>query len=295
MLTKQSLRHTASDGEVLDMIALRAYGRIDGTVLPTLLAANPGISRHLSLPAGTEVVLPFIDLDGVRDRDIPLWEVPDAPVAREIPLVTREEVSLSDAFAAYLASKNSGIVESVSLVPHRLPAQGTLVSNGDIHRYVPKAGWTGVDRMQFRAEDGEGNVNVDTIEIEVTGSGARLIYYLAGLTELVSPVRKILFATPARVRVGQVTVFYKQSLSGIVSTHGYIGLPFIEGKVYAMSGATERPLTGTFQLNNTGNSQILPIAAASLLGVGDSVVAEITRVEGQFLGCWVEIVTLPVV
>lgn len=295
MLTKQTLRYTAVEGDVLDAIVLSQYGRIDGGVIPAVLSANPGLSEFPRIPAGTPVALPSLDLGPAREYDTPLWELPETSEEVEETVIASEQLTLSDAFAAYLANKATGNTDVVSLVPHRLPAQGALLSNGDVHRYVPRAGWTGVDRMQFRAEDNNGNTNVDTIEIEVTGSGSRFIYYLAGVNELVSAVRKVLFVTPLRVRIGQLSVFYKQSLSGIVSTHGYIGLPYIEGKVYALSGSTERLLSGTFQLNTTGSSQTLPVSSSALLGIGDSVVAEITKVEGQFLGCWVEVVTVPVV
>lgn len=50
------------DGERLDLICWRYYGRLCGRVVEQVLAANPGLSRlgpH-ALPAGTVIGLPAL-------------------------------------------------------------------------------------------------------------------------------------------------------------------------------------------------------------------------------------------
>jgi phage tail protein X len=53
------IEYRVKDGDVLDWICWRHYGRQD--LVPTILAANPGIEHHGGrLPAGLLVLLPAI-------------------------------------------------------------------------------------------------------------------------------------------------------------------------------------------------------------------------------------------
>lgn len=51
------IEYTAKDGDMLDWICWRHYGRAG--LVPEVLAANPGLERlSARIPAGTVVVLP---------------------------------------------------------------------------------------------------------------------------------------------------------------------------------------------------------------------------------------------
>lgn len=69
-----ALQYRTSEGDVVDQVAWRHYGRTDGRVVEKVLAANPGLAdQGPVLPAGVTIVLPDLpepeQVDGVR-----LWD-----------------------------------------------------------------------------------------------------------------------------------------------------------------------------------------------------------------------------
>ncbi|EOC0418878.1 tail protein X [Cronobacter malonaticus] len=63
----------ARQGDTLDMICARCYGRTKG-VFEAVLAANPGLANHgVELPHGTAVELPEVQSSPVAET-INLWE-----------------------------------------------------------------------------------------------------------------------------------------------------------------------------------------------------------------------------
>lgn len=63
----------ASQGDTLDLICQRHYGRTQGTT-EAVLQANPGLAAQGALlPMGTEVKLPRLNLQPVR-RSVVLWD-----------------------------------------------------------------------------------------------------------------------------------------------------------------------------------------------------------------------------
>lgn len=67
--------YNTRDGDVLDAIAWRQYGRVDQSVLDAILSANPGLSEHGAvLPAGVAVVLPDIPRPSQVRKVVTLWD-----------------------------------------------------------------------------------------------------------------------------------------------------------------------------------------------------------------------------
>lgn len=65
---------TTTDGDMVDELALRAYGRRDGTSTAQLLAANPGLcNQPVRLPAGLVVTIPPAP-ETMTDRRVRLWD-----------------------------------------------------------------------------------------------------------------------------------------------------------------------------------------------------------------------------
>ena len=62
------------DGEAVDALVLRAYGRQDGRLVERVLDANPGLAgRGVLLPAGVEVICPPLPVASARDL-VRLWD-----------------------------------------------------------------------------------------------------------------------------------------------------------------------------------------------------------------------------
>lgn len=65
---------TTTDGDMVDAIALRAYGRRDGTTTAQVLATNPGLCAYpVRLPAGVRIVIPDAP-ETMTDRRVKLWD-----------------------------------------------------------------------------------------------------------------------------------------------------------------------------------------------------------------------------
>lgn len=62
---------TANQGDTVDLICWRHYGRTAG-ITESVLAANPGIAAMPHLPMGTQVILPELAPEAQRDI-IQLW------------------------------------------------------------------------------------------------------------------------------------------------------------------------------------------------------------------------------
>lgn len=71
-VSKAASRYVAADGELLDEIAWRHYGRQDGGVVEKVLEANPGLIAGAELSAGDEVLLPYVDFNPIKDG-VKLW------------------------------------------------------------------------------------------------------------------------------------------------------------------------------------------------------------------------------
>ena len=65
---------TTTDGDMVDAIALRAYGRRDGTTTALVLGANPALCQQpVRLPAGIVINLPEAPTT-MTDRRVKLWD-----------------------------------------------------------------------------------------------------------------------------------------------------------------------------------------------------------------------------
>ena len=63
------------DGDTVDAIAWRQYGRVDAAVLRAVLEANPGLAdRGAALPPGIDVTLPDIDQAASTRQGVKLWD-----------------------------------------------------------------------------------------------------------------------------------------------------------------------------------------------------------------------------
>lgn len=62
------------EGDTLDWICWKRYGRTTGRVVEAVLAANPGLAdRGPVLPAGIDITLPVLQL-AQQTRGIRLWD-----------------------------------------------------------------------------------------------------------------------------------------------------------------------------------------------------------------------------
>lgn len=67
-------RYTTREGDTVDYIAWRHYGRQDGQVVEMLLDANRGLAdRGPTLPAGLKVDLPELP-EPERENGVRLWD-----------------------------------------------------------------------------------------------------------------------------------------------------------------------------------------------------------------------------
>jgi phage tail protein X len=67
--------YTTSQGDVVDYIAWKQYGRCDASVLNNVLAANPGLADlGAVLPAGVQITLPDIVLPANTTNAVSLWD-----------------------------------------------------------------------------------------------------------------------------------------------------------------------------------------------------------------------------
>lgn len=67
-------RYTTREGDTVDYIAWRHYGRQDGQVVEMLLNTNRGLAdRGPSLPAGLKVDLPELP-EPERENGVRLWD-----------------------------------------------------------------------------------------------------------------------------------------------------------------------------------------------------------------------------
>lgn len=66
--------YIAREGDTVDLIAWRYYGRQDARVVEQVLAANPHLADHGPvLPGGTELVLPAITTS-TQSQGLRLWD-----------------------------------------------------------------------------------------------------------------------------------------------------------------------------------------------------------------------------
>jgi phage tail protein X len=65
---------TTKQGDMVDELALRAYGRRDGTTTALVLQANPALcNQPVRLPAGLVITLPEAPTT-MTDRRVKLWD-----------------------------------------------------------------------------------------------------------------------------------------------------------------------------------------------------------------------------
>lgn len=65
---------TSKQGDMVDELALRAYGRRDGSTTAMVLQANPGLCQQpVLLPAGIVINLPAAPTT-MTDRRVKLWD-----------------------------------------------------------------------------------------------------------------------------------------------------------------------------------------------------------------------------
>lgn len=64
----------SKEGDMVDELALRAYGRRDGTTTALVLAANPALCQYpVRLPAGVRITIPDRPVS-MTDRRVKLWD-----------------------------------------------------------------------------------------------------------------------------------------------------------------------------------------------------------------------------
>lgn len=67
--------YKTSDGDVVDQIAWRQYGRVDADILRAVLEANPGLAdMGPVLPAGVSITLPDIQSPASTKKAVALWD-----------------------------------------------------------------------------------------------------------------------------------------------------------------------------------------------------------------------------
>nr|WP_320132002.1 tail protein X [uncultured Holophaga sp.] len=66
-----TLTHTTTDGDRWDLLAWEYYGDLDQ--IPTLTAANPGVSLNPILEAGVSLVVPVIEQADASTPGLPPW------------------------------------------------------------------------------------------------------------------------------------------------------------------------------------------------------------------------------
>lgn len=67
-------RYTTKDGDTVDYIAWRHYGRQDGQIVELLLDANPGLAdRGPVLTSGISIALPEMPTPE-QDNGVRLWD-----------------------------------------------------------------------------------------------------------------------------------------------------------------------------------------------------------------------------
>lgn len=69
-----TIKYISREGDTVDLIAWRYYGRQDARVVEQLLAANPHLAGHGPvLPGGAELVLPEIQAS-TQSQGLRLWD-----------------------------------------------------------------------------------------------------------------------------------------------------------------------------------------------------------------------------
>lgn len=70
-----SQTYQTRQGDVLDEIAFRFYGTLDGRTVERLLEANPGLSEHPTrLPAGLLIDLVELPRPAAGTKVVKLWD-----------------------------------------------------------------------------------------------------------------------------------------------------------------------------------------------------------------------------
>ena len=67
--------YKSRDGDVVDAVAWRYYGRVDAGVLRAVLEANPGLADYGdALPAGVRITLPDLPPAATVSQGVSLWD-----------------------------------------------------------------------------------------------------------------------------------------------------------------------------------------------------------------------------
>lgn len=67
------LHYQTADYDTFDYIAWRVYGRQDNRIVERLVAANPGLSGSVFLPAGTMISVPVLTQQP-QTQQVRLWD-----------------------------------------------------------------------------------------------------------------------------------------------------------------------------------------------------------------------------
>lgn len=65
----------SKDGDMVDQLALQAYGQRNSKTTAMVIKANPGLSAlPVRLPAGVRIVIPPMGTETAQDRRVRLWD-----------------------------------------------------------------------------------------------------------------------------------------------------------------------------------------------------------------------------
>src|SRR5205823_1785254 len=100
---------------------------------------------------------------------IAITAVNDAPVAVNDSYTTAEDITLDVAAAGVLANDSDVDGDSLSALLVSQPTHGTLTLNSDgSFSYTPAANYHGTDSFTYKANDGQADSGIATVNITIT-------------------------------------------------------------------------------------------------------------------------------
>ena len=151
---------------------------VDGNALTYLIVANPA---HGTL-TGTGAARTFTPAANFNGADYFTFKVTDGLLNSNLATVSIIVKAVNDAPVANAQSVTTdmGTAKTITLVATDVdgnaltylivanPAHGTLTGIGSVRTYTPAGNYIGVDKFNFKANDGSLNSNIATVSIAVT-------------------------------------------------------------------------------------------------------------------------------
>src|SRR5205823_2691335 len=106
---------------------------------------------------------------GIATVNIAITAVNDAPVAVNDSYTTAEDTQLAVSAPGVLANDSDVDGDSLSAVLVSQPTHGTLTLNSDgSFSYAPAANYHGTDSFTYKANDGQADSGIATVNIAIT-------------------------------------------------------------------------------------------------------------------------------